>query len=282
MNTVSRMAVAQMVSVDDVDINLTGAAKLIRSAVTEGARLLALPENFAFMGRRETDKCHVAEHFGRGVIQEFLAEQALRHDIWLLAGSVPLRADDDMAEVPEKVCAASLLYSNDGRCAGRYDKIHLFDVEVPGRPGERYRESASHHAGDRTVLVKTTFGTLGLSVCYDLRFPELYRDLAARGAQILAVPSAFTEATGRAHWDTLLRARAIENQCYVLAPDQGGEHPGGRRTFGGSQIVDPWGEVLARVERGPGLAIADIDLNHLAEVRRQFPCLQHRRLPLEH
>lgn len=274
----SRVAVVQMQSVDDLQENLTAAAGFIRDAVSQGAEFVTLPENFAFLGRSEKDKSNLSEHFGAGPIQDFIAEQAVRHGVWLLAGSIPLRAEGDVEQPPEKVFAASLLYTADGQCVARYDKIHLFDVEVPGKSGERYMESASHHAGSEPVVVKTPFGQVGLSICYDLRFPELYRQLVSRGAEILTVPAAFTEATGRVHWDMLLRARAVENQCYVLAADQWGVHPGGRRTYGGSQIVDPWGEVVARIKQGAGAVVADLKLDYLKEIRRRFPALKHRRL----
>ncbi len=277
----SKVAVIQMQSTDQMQDNLTAAAGFIRSAAEQGARLAVLPENFAFLGRHERDKCQLAESFGAGPIQDFLAEQAVRHDIWLVAGSLPVKAMGDTSQPPEKVYAASLVYNSDGQCVARYDKIHLFDVEVPGRPGERYRESASLHAGDKLVVVKTPAGRLGLSICYDLRFPELYRELTAQGAELLAVPSAFTEATGQVHWDVLLKARAVENQCFVLAPNQWGRHPGGRRTYGASQILGPWGESLGRMAEGIGCVVAELDMEHLQEVRRGFPCLKHRRLPLD-
>ncbi len=272
----SKCAAAQMVSVDDVETNLTTAAQLIRQAAEQGAGLVALPENFAFLGRKEGEMNRIAEHFGAGKIQDFLAEQAVRHDIWILAGTVPLRAEDDLDHLPEKVFASSLLIDAEGSCVARYDKIHLFDVELPGKTKESYRESSTYFAGNKIVVADTPFGKIGLSICYDLRFPELYRALIDRGVEILTVPSAFTEATGKVHWDTLIKARAVENQCFVIAPDQGGIHPGGRRTHGGSQIVDPWGETLTRVGKGAGLAIADIDLDHLHDIRERFPALKHR------
>lgn len=276
-NATNRVAVVQMASGDDLQANLTSAAGLLQRARTQGAKLAVLPENFAFMGRRDRDKCQLAEHFGTGPIQDFLAEQAVRQGLWLVAGTIPLRANDDYAATPEKVCAASLVFNSDGACVGRYDKIHLFDVQVPGKPDEQYRESAGLHAGEKVVVVNTPCGRLGLSVCYDLRFPELYRALVDRHAELLSVPAAFTEATGKVHWDMLLKARAVENQCFILAPNQGGEHPGGRRTYGHSQILDPWGECLARHDAGPGLAVADLDLQHLKDIRHRFPALKHRR-----
>lgn len=277
----SRVAVAQMCSVDDLQENLTAAAKLIHKASAQQAELVALPENFAFLGRSDDDKCRFAEHFGRGVIQDFLAEQAVRHRMWILAGSVPIRADEDYADKVEKVYASSLLFNSDGNCVARYDKIHLFDVALPGDSDERYQESATLYAGEKLVVANAPCGRLGMSICYDLRFPELYRALVDQHAELLAVPAAFTEATGKVHWHSMLKARAVENQCYVIAPNQGGEHPGGRRTYGHSLIIDPWGETLACVEQGEGVAVAEIDRQHLKDIRSRFPALKHRRLPLE-
>ena len=190
----------------------------------------------------------------------------------MIGGTIPLRGAAD-----GRVAAASLVYDREGRRAARYDKIHLFDVDIPGRP-ETYRESANVAPGSQAALVDTPVGRVGLSVCYDVRFPELYRRLSAAGAQLLAVPSAFTGPTGRAHWETLLRARAIENLCYVVAPAQSGFHASGRETYGDSMIVDYWGRVLARLPRGAGCVVADIDLEHQGEVRASFPALQHRAL----
>lgn len=268
----TRAAVLQMVSVDDVDTNLAVASELINQAVTDGAGLVLLPENFGYLGRREADKLAIAEAAGEGPMQAFLFRQAREHGIWLVGGSVPLQSPE-----PGKVYAACLVYGPDGACHARYDKMHLFDVGVPGSD-EQYRESASHVPGDALSVVETGAGCLGLSICYDLRFPELYRQLVARGAQLLAVPSAFTRRTGEAHWEVLLRARAVENLSYVLAPDQGGEHPGGRKTWGESMIVDPWGRVLARLDKGAGVAVADINLAQLQTSRERFPALDHRRL----
>ncbi|MBC7162209.1 MAG: carbon-nitrogen hydrolase family protein [Immundisolibacter sp.] len=268
-------AVVQMVSGSDLAANLASAGRLIGQAAQAGARLVALPENFALLGRREQDKLAVAEPDGAGPIQDFLAEMAQRHGIYLVGGTIPLHGAD-----PQRVRAACLLHGPDGRCLARYDKIHLFDVEV-GDPssGERYRESASIEPGDAVVTVDTELGCIGLAVCYDLRFPELFRALLARGAQILVLPSAFTEITGAAHWHLLCRARAVENLCYLLAPGQGGQHDNGRRTYGHSLIAGPWGEVLAEyADTGEGVACAQIDLAAMDRLRARFPALLHRRL----
>ncbi|MDE2149865.1 MAG: carbon-nitrogen hydrolase family protein [Gammaproteobacteria bacterium] len=264
-------AVVQMQSGASVAANLERATMLLAQARRDGARLAVLPENFALMGAHERDKLAAAETDGDGPIQRFLAASARELGLWIVAGTVPLAAGAN------HVYGACLVYDDAGRRAARYDKIHLFDVQTPD--GRVYRESASLAAGTpQAVCVDGPLGRLGLSVCYDLRFPELYRRLAAGGAQVLCVPSAFTVPTGRAHWLALLSARAIENQCYVLAAAQCGQHPGGRLTYGHSLILDPWGEVLAQLAGDEGVACARLDLQRLREVRADFPALAHRRL----
>ncbi|HVN45807.1 MAG TPA: carbon-nitrogen hydrolase family protein [Steroidobacteraceae bacterium] len=265
-----KVAAIQMTSGPDVAANLEQAGALLAEVASRGARLAALPENFSFMGLKDADKRAVAEPDGHGPVQDFLAATARRLRLWILGGTVPLAALQD-----GRVAAASLVYDSDGTRVARYDKIHLFDVDLPGR-AESYRESAHVAPGARAALIDTPCGRLGLSVCYDVRFPELYRHLSARGAQLLAVPSAFTSPTGRAHWETLLRARAIENLCYVVAPAQSGFHASGRETYGDSMIVDYWGRVLQRVPRGRGWALAEVDLAAQASVRESFPALTHR------
>src|SRR5579863_3797932 len=271
------IAAIQMTSGPDVSANLEEARALLQEAARRGARLAVLPENFSFMGRSDADALGVqpslrgvAEDDGGGPVQDFLADTARRLGIWIVGGTVPLRGAGD-----GRVAAASLVFDAEGERRARYDKIHLFDVHVPGRE-ESYRESANVAPGSSPVVVETPVGRLGLSVCYDVRFPELYRSLSAAGAQLLAVPSAFTSPTGRAHWETLLRARAIENLCYVVAPAQSGFHPSGRETYGDSMIVDYWGRVLQRLPRGRGFALADIDLVSQEAVRASFPALGHR------
>jgi len=270
----STVSAIQMTSGPDVAANLEQARPLLEEAATQGACLAVLPENFAFLGLRDVDKREVAEADGAGPIQDFVAHTAQRLRMWIVAGTVPLRASPD-----GRVGAACLVYDSAGRRAARYDKIHLFDVDIPGRT-ERYRESAHVVPGRDAVVVDTPVGRVGLSVCYDVRFPELYRHLTALGARILTVPSAFTSPTGRAHWETLLRARAIENLCFVLAPAQSGFHPSGRETYGDSLIVDYWGRVLQRLPRGRGCVTTSLDLARQAEVRENFPALQHRVLEL--
>ena len=269
----TKVAAIQMVSSADVSENLETAEKLIGEASAQGAEFITLPENFPLMGLKEQDKLRIAENPGTGIIQGFLARQSSRHHIWLLGGTIPLEADD-----PHRVRAASLLYNPDGKCAARYDKIHLFDVLPSEHTEEYYKESATIEAGDDTGVVDTGIGKIGLSVCYDLRFPELYRNMLNHGVQIISVPSAFTAKTGEAHWETLLRARAVENLSYVVASNQGGMHANHRATWGHSMIIDPWGKMLGCVVSGAGMAIADIDLQRQMALRKNFPVLEHRKL----
>jgi len=270
-------AVIQMTSAPEVEANLAAARGLLERARAQGAVLAALPENFAILGRREADKIAVAEVPGEGPIQAFLGSCARELGLWILAGTVPLRVPEGGSE---RVAAASLLFDERGRCITRYDKIHLFDVEIPERD-ERYQESATVVPGSELVVVPTPIGRLGLAVCYDVRFPELFRALQVQGAEVFSLPSAFTASTGRAHWNLLVRARAVENLCYLLAPAQSGLHRNGRETWGESMIVDPWGQVLTRIqEAGPGVAVAEIDRTLQRDLRRRFPALAHRRLAL--
>ncbi len=266
-----RVAAIQMCSGAVVEDNLARAAALLAVAARRGAQLAVLPENFALMPVSDRDRLAAAEPDGDGPIQELLAAQARQHGMWVVGGSVPLAAPSG-----ERVHAASLVYAATGERAARYDKIHLFDVELD--TGEAYRESEYIHAGapDQAAVVETPCGRLGLSVCYDLRFPELYRRLSSRGAQLLCVPSAFTWTTGRIHWEVLLRARAVENLAYVIAPAQYGVHENGRRTYGHTMIVGPWGEVRATRGDGDGVVVTDVDLDALADLRERFPSLAHR------
>jgi deaminated glutathione amidase len=270
------VAAIQMTSGADVAANLDAAGRLLDESRRAGAHVAVLPENFAFMGVREADKLAVAEPPGGGPIQEFLVQAAARLSLWIVGGTVPLKTPG------ARVAAACLVFDAGGKRVARYDKMHLFDVDVPGEKqsgGGRYRESTTIAPGvAEAAVTDTPAGRMGLSVCYDVRFPELYRRLAAGGAEIIAVPSAFTERTGQAHWEVLLRARAIENQCYVVAPGQCGEHPGGRRTYGHSLIVDPWGKLLAEAKPGPGVVVAKVPREPLASLRKTFPVLDHRRL----
>lgn len=267
----TRAAAVQMTTGADVGANLARAGELIAEAADRGAALVALPENFAFMGLSDRDKRDVAEADGSGPIQSWLENTAARRQIWIVAGTIPLGG----AEAGGRVSAASLVYDAAGRRVARYDKIHLFDVDVPGR-AESYRESAHVAPGTIPTVVDTPVGRLGLSVCYDVRFPELFRRLGEQGAEVFVLPSAFTAPTGLAHWDTLVRARAIENLAFMIAPAQSGRHANGRETYGDSLIVDYWGRVLARRPDGEGVIVAEFDRAAQADARAQFPALRHR------
>ena len=264
----SRIAAVQMVSGPDIAQNLRDADRLVAEAAARGARLVALPEYFPLISGDETDKVRAREKEGEGPLQDFLRETALRHKVWLVGGSIPLEAS-----VPEKVRNSCLVFDDVGRRVARYDKIHLFGFR---RGTEQYDESRTIEAGGEAVAFDSPVGRVGLSICYDLRFPELYRSMGP--VDLLVVPAAFTHTTGQAHWELLLRARAVENLCYVLASAQGGTHPGGRRTWGDSMVVDPWGAVLERLAQGPGVVTAEIDPARIAELRASLPALAHRKL----
>jgi nitrilase len=261
-----KVGAVQMVSAPAVETNLAAADALIAEAAAQGAGLVVLPEWFCLMGRGERDKLAIREADGDGPIQSFLARAAARHRAWVIAGTVPLLADD-----PEKVRNSSLVYDAAGRRVARYDKIHLFDFTGED---ERYRESNTIEPGSAPVALDSPFGRIALSICYDVRFPELYRRLAPM--DLITVPSAFTATTGAAHWDVLVRARAVENLAWVIAPAQGGEHPNGRRTHGHTMVVDPWGKVVASLARGPGVVVAEIDPSYQAHARASLPALSHR------
>ena len=268
------VAAIQMTSSHVVGDNLAAAARLLREAKDRGAEIACLPENFSFIGLKDADKLQVAEADGAGPVQDFLSKTARELKLWILGGSTPLKGDSD-----RRVANTSLLYDGAGKRVARYDKIHLFDVTVPGR-NERYLESKHVTPGESVVVADTPVGRLGMSVCYDMRFPELYRALVSRGAEWLAMPAAFTVPTGLAHWETLLRARAIENLCYVVAPAQVGTHTSGRETYGDTLIVDYWGKVLSRLAQGAGVITAEFDPALQAETRARFPALENRRLEL--
>lgn len=267
----AKVSAVQMVSGSDVGANLAAAGELIARAAGGGAQLVVLPENFALMADNDAQRLAAAEADGVGPIQDFLADAARRRGLWLVGGTVPVAATQ-----AGKVRSACLVFDAQGNRAARYDKIHLFDVSLAN--GEAYQESASIEPGETPVVVDTPAGRLGLAICYDLRFPELFRALLDRGAQWFALPSAFTAVTGQAHWHSLVRARAIENLAYFVAPDQGGTHSNGRTTFGHSLIVGPWGEVLAELDAGAGVITAAIEPDRLARVRESLPSIQHRRM----
>ncbi|GMQ91452.1 MAG: carbon-nitrogen hydrolase family protein [Gammaproteobacteria bacterium] len=264
-------AAIQMTSGPEVVQNLQKAEKYIHDAANAGARLIALPENFALMPNNDQDRLEAAEDMGSGVIQSFLGEQAKQNNIWLIGGTIPIRTHD-----PEKVMAGCLVYDNHGSIQARYDKIHLFDVSL--NEDETYRESDYILPGSDTVVYESPWGKIGLAVCYDLRFPEMFREMLTCGLDAVVIPSAFTAQTGRAHWRALLQARAIENQIYIIAPNQYGVHANGRETYGHTMIIDPWGEICCCMETGGGYIKSKIDLDHIVRVRQMLPCLPHRRI----
>jgi deaminated glutathione amidase len=277
MTATIRIAAVQMISGPTVADNLATAAHWIAAAAGQGAQIVALPEYFPVIGGSDADRLALRERAGSGPIQDFLAAAAARHGLWLVGGSLPLVADD-----PARLRNSCLVFAPDGRCVARYDKIHLFGFR---KGDESYDEAATIEAGPPVpVSFDVPCGTqalrVGLGICYDLRFPELFRqpDPAGNPLDLIVLPAAFTETTGRAHWEVLLRARAIENQCYVLAAAQGGTHPCGRVTHGNSRVIDPWGDVLAGIDKGAGVVVAELDPGRLAEIRTRLPALRHRRL----
>ena len=268
----SKVAAIQMTSGADVARNLENAHALLRGARQQDATVVVLPENFAFMGRGEAAKLDVAEEAGSGPIQDFLAETARQYGFWVVGGTVPVKIPGEA-----RVAAACLVFDGQGRQVARYDKIHLFDVDVPGKL-ESHRESKAVRPGSQPMVIDTPAGRLGLAVCYDVRFPELFRQLLAEGAEWFSLPSAFTVPTGRAHWELLLRTRAVENLCYLVAAAQAGVHENGRETHGDSMIVEPWGRVVVRLPRGTGVITAELDLERQRRLRQDFPAVDHRRL----
>jgi nitrilase len=266
-----RLSALQMNSGADRDANLA-ALRAAMTAVGGGSEeLVVLPENFALMSEHREQRLAVAEQDGNGPIQDVLADMARTRRVWIVAGTIPLRGEN-----PARPYASCLVYNAAGDRVGRYDKRYMFDVEIPGAD-ESYAESSYTTAGNRTLVLDSPWGRLGIAVCYDLRFPEHFREMAAAGLDVIAIPAAFTVATGRAHWDILLRARAIENQCYVVAAAQVGLHPGGRKTWGHSRVIDPWGNILADAGNQIGKATAAYDKSTLMKLRAEFPVLQHRR-----
>jgi len=261
-----KIAAIQMASGPYVSANLSEAERLIEIAAAQGAKLVALPEYFAIMGFKETDKVAVREEEGKGPIQTFLKTMAKKHKIWLIGGSIPL-----VSNFPNKVRNSCLVYDDKGQQVARYDKIHLFGLDLGN---EHYHEEKTIESGDAIQVVDTPFGKIGLSICYDLRFPELYRAMGE--VNMIVIPSAFTDTTGKAHWETLIRARAIENLSYVIAPAQGGYHLSGRETHGNSMIVDPWGVILDRLPRGSGVVIATMNPKYQQSLRKSLPALKHR------
>ncbi|OMH30371.1 carbon-nitrogen hydrolase family protein [Motiliproteus sp. MSK22-1] len=266
----SKAAVIQMVSGADWQHNLIQAADLIAEAALQGAKLAVLPENFAVFNTSQLIERGGNEQNSQGPIRQFLSDQAKKNDLWLVGGSLPVLSDSG-----KRVRSACFVVDSQGKEQVRYDKIHLFDVDVSDSQSA-YRESDQIEPGDELIVVDTPIGRLGLSICYDLRFPGLYQALLDKGAELFCVPAAFTQVTGAAHWEILLRARAIETQCYILAADQGGRHNERRETFGHSMIIDPWGQVLGQLKKGEGVVSAEIDLQQLQTIREKMPIREHR------
>lgn len=262
-----------MASGPNVSANLLEAERLVAAAASNGDGLVVLPENFAFKGRQDQEILPLRETDGDGPLQDFLSQLSQRHGVWLVGGTIPLQADN-----PQKARASCLIFNDRGERVARYDKIHLFDVHLV-EADEHYNESATIEPGDTPLVVDSPFGRLGVAVCYDLRFPELFRSLLNKGMEIACIPASFTAFTGQAHWETLVRARAIENLCYAVAAAQGGFHVDGRETHGHSMIVGPWGKVLDRLSRGTGAVSCELDLDYLRSTRRNFPAIDHRHLP---
>lgn len=265
-----KVSAIQLSSVDNLEANLKKIDTFIKKAADAGSKMVVLPENFAFIGKKQLDILEHSEPFGEGKIQDHMATLAQQSNLWIIGGTLPLQASDN------RIYGASFIWNEKGETVACYRKMHLFDVVVSEQ--ETYQESKTLQAGDELICIETPVGKIGMSVCYDVRFPELYRLLVMDGAQILTVPSAFTETTGKAHWHVLLRARAIENLCYVIAPNQVGTHADNRRTYGHSMIVDPWGNILEELATEEGVITADIDLVRLEKLRTQFPVISHRRL----
>ena len=271
------IAAIQMASGPQIKANLMEASRLIHEAAVKGAKMVVLPESFALMAMNEPENIDVAEEEGKGPIQDMLRQSAIDNKIWIVAGSIPLVSLEENAQ---RVNAASLVFNDKGEIVARYNKIHLFDVEVDNKESQSkdiYKESDTFEPGKEVVIVNTPFGRIGLSICYDLRFPRLYRAMVNQGAEIFMIPAAFTKATGKLHWEPLIKARAIENQCYVIAPAQGGYHVNGRHTYGHTMMVDYLGQVRGLCQKGTGVVTMEIDLKAQHRVRDSFPVLQHQK-----
>lgn len=273
----NRVAAIQMVSTHDIDANLDEARKLLAKASSEGALIAVLPENFAVLATEQMVDCGQVEVSAQPVIRTFLAEQAKKLGMWIVGGSLPLADRPDGSSIEERVRSSCLVFDDQGREVARYDKIHLFDATIDDAHGQ-YRESDTFEPGEQLVTLDTPVGKLGLAVCYDLRFPELFRALREKGAEWVCLPSAFTWQTGNAHWHVLTRARAIENQVWIVAPGQGGQNSERRRTYGHSLICDPWGKVVKELAEGAGVVTAELDVEQLSQLRKRMPVWDHRRL----
>lgn len=276
----TKIAAIQMASGPQIKANLMEATRIIREAAKKGAQMIVLPESFALMAMDESENIDLAEEQDNGYIQNIIKQCAIENKVWIVAGSIPLKSDDS-----EKASAASLMFNDKGEIVARYNKMHLFDVDITSgvdgnkqTKNEHYRESDTFEAGKDVVVVDTPFGKIGMSVCYDLRFPMLYREMVKQGAEIFLIPSAFTSTTGKMHWEPLLKARAIENQCYVIAPAQGGFHVNGRHTYGNTMGIDYLGQVQGLRLKGTGFITITIDLAAQRKVRESFPVLKHTKL----
>ncbi|MCP3671865.1 MAG: carbon-nitrogen hydrolase family protein [Gammaproteobacteria bacterium] len=268
----NKVAAIQMASGPNVSANLLEAERIVGDAVEAGAKMVVLPENFAFMGETDEDNLKFKEEPGNGPLQTFISQLAERHDIWIAGGTIPLTAT-----APNKIRSSCLMFNDKGEQVARYDKIHLFDVHLL-ETDEKYSESSTIEPGTDTVVVDSPFGRIGMAICYDLRFPEQFRNLVDEGMEIAVLPAAFTAHTGKAHWQPLVQTRAIENLSYMITAAQGGYHVSGRETYGHSMIVDPWGTIQGQIARGNGFAMGEIDLTHLNNTRRAFPALEHRQI----
>lgn len=266
----AKVAAIQMASGPHVTANLMEASRLIGEAASQGAQMAVLPESFVFMGESEEQRVKIAEPLGRGQMQDTMKDLAVKHKIWIVAGTIPIQSND-----PARAYASSLMFNASGEQVARYDKMHLFDVEL-SEAQETYAESETTKPGKERIIIDTPVGRVGMAVCYDLRFPGHFRHMAEAGAELFVIPSAFTDTTGKAHWEVLVRARAIENLSYVVASAQGGFHVNGRATYGHSMIVDYWGNIHEQLGKGAGMIISDIDLGKLRATRKAFPVLEHR------
>ncbi len=264
------LGVVQMCSSTHLSQNLNVASQLIHEAAAKGAELIVLPEYFPLMGKNESDKLAIVEVAGKGTIQAFLSEQAKQHNVWLFAGSMPIQSKE-----VKRPYGRLHVFNNRGECVSHYDKIHLFDVSVEDNQ-KQYCESKGTTPGKSPVICDTPWGKVGLAICYDLRFPELFRKYATLGADLVVLPAAFTQVTGKAHWEVLLRARAIENQCFMVASAQAGHHENGRQTWGHSMVVDPWGEIMGQLQQESSVLVVTVDLHQLSSLRKRMPVLEHR------
>ena len=273
----AKIAAIQMASGTNISANLIEVSRQILSAVKAGAKLVVLPESFACMSLDDAEQITIAEKDGSGSIQDFLSEQAKKNKIWIVAGTIPLHLEKEHQDYGKKIYTSCLVYNESGERVSRYDKVHLFDVYLDATE-ETYKESETMVPGKKVVVIETPFGNIGLAICYDIRFPEFFRQLIKQNVEVIIIPSAFTAITGKAHWEVLLRARAIENLSYVVASAQGGYHVNGRETYGNSMIIDPWGTILDVLPSGSGYAIADVDINKLKSIRETFPALDNRKI----